>query len=133
MNKLLVATLLVLPLAACDFGPKTPTVEDTKIVLSEMEKQPGKSTIVALGAQGDYLLKLEATEALNKVASMVKTTKILSADPTEHAADGVCLLNIIPNRTMAAMGMPENKCNYRLVCGAIADQSVAYAVELCEE
>ena len=133
MNKLLVATLLTLPLAACDFGPKTPSLEDTKIVLSEMEKQPGKSTIVALGAQGDYLLKLEATEALTKVASMEKTAKILSADPSEHLAEGVCLLNIIPNRTMAAMGMADNKCNYRLVCGLVADQSLPYAVELCEE
>ncbi len=133
MKKLLAATLLALPLTACDQGPVTPTVEDTKIVLSEMEKQPGKSTIVALGAQGDYLLKLEETEALAKIASMEKNAKILSADPTEHAADGVCLLNIIPTRTMAAMGMADNKCNYRLVCGAIADQSVAYAVELCEE
>ena len=101
MNKLLVATLLALPLAACDQGPKYPTVEDTKVVLSEMEKQPGKSTIVALGAQGDYLLKLEETEALKNVASMEKTAKALSADIVPHMADGVCLLNIIPNRTMA--------------------------------
>ena len=133
MKKLLAATLLALPLAACEQGPQYPTVEDTKIVLSEMEKQPGKSTIVGLGSQGDYLLKLESTEALEQVAAMEKTAKVLSADIVPHMAEGVCLLNIIPNRTMAQMGMADNKCNYRLVCGVVADTNAFYAVELCEE
>lgn len=133
MKKILAMTLLALPLVACDSTPKTTTIEDTKIVLSEMDKQPGKSTIVALGASGDYLLQLEETPELKKVASKAKTAKMLSADPAAFAGEGVCLLNIIPYKTMTDMGTPENKCHYRLVCGAIADTNALYAVELCEK
>lgn len=135
MKKVLATTLLALPLIACsnEQQPATPTVEDTKIVISEMQQQPGKSTIIASGEMGDYILKLDATDALLAVAAKAKTAKMLSVDPVPHAAEGVCLLGIIPQKTMETLGTPENKCNYRLVCGAIENVEEMYAVELCEE
>ena len=133
MKKLLIA-LVVLPLAACDHTPATPTFEDTAVLLEELGKQPHRNTIVALGPMGDYVMKLDATDALVAIANKQKTVKMFSVEAAEqYSEEGTCLLNIIPNMTMDTMGKSENKCNFRLVCGAIKDASALYAVELCEK
>ena len=132
--KKLALVLAALPLVACDQAPEKPTFEDTAIVLQELGKQPHRNTIVALGAMGDYVMKLDATEELVAIANKQKTVKLFSVEaPEQYAEEGTCLLNIIPAMTMENMGTPENKCNFRLVCGMIADPSALYAVELCEQ
>ncbi len=133
MKKIALA-LAVLPLVACNQAPEKPTFEDTAILMEELGKQPHRNTIVALGAMGDYVMKLDETEALKAIAAKQKTVKLFSVEsPEQYAEQGTCLLNIIPQMTMQNMGQPENKCNFRLVCGTIDDTSALYAVELCEQ
>ena len=133
MKKLMI-TLAALPLVACDRAPEKPTFEDTNILMEELSKQPHRNTIVALGSMGDYVMKLDATDALVAIANKQKTVKMFSVEAAEqYAEEGTCLLNIIPQMTMQNMGTPENNCNFRLVCGLIADPAALYAVELCEQ
>ena len=133
MKKLIIA-LAALPLVACDKAPEKPTFEDTNVLMEELGKQPHRNTIVALGAMGDYVMKLDATDALVAIANKQKTVKLFSVEaPEQYSEEGTCLLNIIPQMTMQNMGTPENNCNFRLVCGKIEDASALYAVELCEQ
>ncbi len=136
MKKLSLLALTAVALAAC--GDNLATPEDYVTINTEIQKSSSNDapiSIVALGQGGDYIVSLPATDALTKIASKKKTVTFLSIDnPAQYAAEGTCLLNIIPDNTMASMNTPENKCNFRLFCGTAADMETEfYAVEVCSE
>ncbi len=138
MKKVLsLAVLLAVPLlAGC--GPEKATPEDYAILQTQIQtaiqKQP--LSAVGIGNQGDYIVKLEKTEELIKIANKKKTAKFLSTEnPAQYVEEGYCLLNIIPVPTMKAISSEENTCYMRLFCGTAEDMNTdkMYAVELCEK
>lgn len=133
MKKTLLALALLLPLTACDNEPApqpTSTKEDF-LQVREMIKN-ARSVVVAKGTEGDFLIHLEATPELLKIAENAKTSRFLSIkQPQKYITDGKCMVNIIPYATKKKLGFADNTCNYRLFCGT--DMSGKYyAVELCE-
>lgn len=139
MKKLSLFAIAAATLAACDSTPTTPTPADFKTIEMEIQNNAvanGQTTILSLGAQGDYIIALPATDALLEIAAKQKTVAFMSvSDGAQYVADGTCLLNIIPDNTMQMMGTPENKCNFRLFCGTADDMNnnQFYAVEVCSE
>lgn len=136
MKQLSLFALMAISLAAC--GDNQPTPEDFNAIEKEIQTLSNNGaavSVVAVGPVGDYVLSLPATEVLTKIASKNATVTFLSVEnPTQYAADDVCLLNIIPENTMASMNTPENKCNFRLFCGNAENiNAEAYAVEVCSE
>lgn len=136
MKKLSLLALVAVSLAAC--GDNKPTPADFATIETEIQNvaaQGENISIVALGQAGDYMLPLPATDALTAIAAKDKTVTFLSVEnPAQYVAEGTCLLNIIPQNTMAAMNTPENKCNFRLFCGTAEDMGAeVYAVEVCSE
>lgn len=137
MKKLSILAAVAVALAACS-SEEAPTPED--FVTMETELQNITSTgqvlsVAAIGPAGDYIIPIAQNETILNIASKKKTAAFLSVEnPAQYVVEGQCLLNIIPNNTMDEMGMPENKCNFRLFCGTAADmESGTYAVELCSE
>ncbi len=136
MKKLSLLALTAIALAAC--GDNKPTPADFAAIETEIQNASANGTpvsIVALGQGGDYIIPLPATDVLTKIASMDKTVTFLSVEnPAQYVTEGTCLLNIIPENTMAAMNTPENKCNFRLFCGTAEEMGAeVYAVEVCSE
>ncbi len=134
MKKIIsLAIMLSIPvLSGC--GSDKPTPEDYVSIQNETKKD--NLTVVGIGVGGDYIIKLEKNDVLTKIANKEKTVKFLSVEnPKQYIEEGYCLLNIIPNTTMQAMSMPENKCNFRLFCGSAEEMNYdeMYAVEICEE
>ena len=132
MKRTIYTVLATVALVGCNQTPETPTPADTVAVINELGAQSDANEIIALGAQGDYVLKLHETDVLREIASKAKTVQFLSANIQNKSDDGVCLLNIIPTKTMDVVNAGST-CNYRLVCGEISDMNAMYAVELCEE
>lgn len=134
MKKIIILSL-ALPLVACDSAPKSTgpaTPADFEVVMNEIQK--ADRPILAGGEQGDFLIKLEKTDALKDVASRDKTAKFLSIDdPKQYIEDDFCLLNIVPKGAMEKMGNPDSACYYRLFCGEKIKGDGFYAVELCEK
>ena len=133
MKKILFALALLLPLTACDEQPvpaSTSTKEDF-LHVRQMIKD-AKSIVIATGTKGDFLIHLNATPELLKIAENTKTSKFLSIQkPQQYITDGKCLVNIIPYATQKKLEFEKTNCNYRLFCGNdISDKY--YAVELCE-
>jgi hypothetical protein len=136
MKKLSLLAIAAVALVAC--GEQKPTPADFATIETEINNAASADqpiAIVALGAAGDYVISLPANEAVLAVAAKEKSAAFLSIEnPAQYIAEGTCLLNIIPDNTMAAMNTPENKCNFRLFCGTAEDMAgEAYAVELCSE
>lgn len=136
MKKLSLLAIAAVALVAC--GEQKPTPADFATIETEINNAASADqpiAIVALGAAGDYVISLPANETVLAVAAKEKSATFLSIEnPAQYIAEGTCLLNIIPDNTMAAMNKPENKCNFRLFCGTAEDMaSEAYAVELCAE
>ena len=136
--KRIIILSLVLPLIACDKAPEVQqstgaaTPADFTTVMNEMQK--ADRHILAGGDQGDFLIKIENTDAIKDVASRDKNAKFLSIDnPKQYIEDGFCLLNIIPKVTIEKMGNPDSRCHYRLFCGDTMNYDEYYAVELCKE
>lgn len=137
MKKLSIFALVAVALAACS-GEKAPTPEDFATIETELQNitsSGGILSIAAVGPAGDYIIPLAQNDTILDVASRKKTVTFLSIDnPAQYVSEGQCLLNVIPNNTMEAMGTPENKCNFRLFCGSAEDMNeTVYAVELCAE
>ena len=136
MKKLSLLAIAAVALVAC--GEQKPTPADFATIETEINNAASADqpiAIVALGAAGDYVISLPANEAVLAVAAKEKSATFLSIEnPAQYIAEGTCLLNIIPDNTMAAMNTPENKCNFRLFCGTAEDMNAEfYAVELCSE
>lgn len=135
MKKISLLALTAITLVAC--GDNKPTPEDFQTIEQEAKNASGETalTILSLGAAGDYIVQLPATDALVAIAKKDKSVTFLSVDnPSQYISDGTCLLNIIPKRTMENMNMPENTCNFRLFCGNADDMNAeVYAVEVCSE
>ena len=137
MKKLSLLAIAAVALVAC--GEQKPTPADFATIETEINNAASADqpiAIVALGAAGDYVISLPANEAVLAVAAKEKSATFLSIEnPAQYIAEGTCLLNIIPDNTMAAMNTPENKCNFRLFCGTAEDitNNEFYAVELCSE
>ena len=136
MKKISLLVLAAATITAC--SDNKPTPEDFVTIENEIQAIAANGTpltIVSLGANGDYVLQIPKTDAIAEIAAKEKTAKFLSAEIREDIVkDGYCLLNIIPERAMEAMGTPEGKCNFRLFCGSLEDTSAeAYAVSVCSE
>ena len=136
MQKLSLLALTAVALVAC--GDNAPTPADFTAIETEIQNNTTADTpisIVALGQGGDYIISLPATDTVQEIAAKKKTVKFLSVEnPAQYITESNCLLNIIPDNTMAAMNTPENKCNFRLFCGTAEDMNAEfYAVELCSE
>lgn len=133
MKKLSLLALAAVTLVAC--GENKPTPEDFSAIEQEIQANPDVVSIVTLGPAGDYVVTVNASETILKIADMKKTVTFLSAEnPSAFIEEGKCLLNIIPAKTMEDMNMPENKCNFRLFCGTVEDAAAeVYAVEVCSE
>ena len=137
MKKLSLLAIAAVALAAC--GDQKPTPADFATIETEINNTTSSEqpiSIVALGAAGDYIISLPANEAVLAVAAKEKSVTFLSVEtPEQYITEDTCLLNIIPDNTMAAMNTPENKCNFRLFCGTAEDinNNEFYAVELCSE
>ena len=133
MKKILFAITLLLPLTACDNQPapeSTSTKEDF-LHVRQMIKD-AKNIVIAKGKQGDFLIHLDATPELLKIAENTKTSKFLSIQkPQQYITDGKCMVNIIPYATQRDLGFTKTTCNYRLFCGNEISGRY-YAVELCE-
>ena len=136
MKKLSLLALAAVTLVAC--GDSKPTPEDYTTIETEIQNSVANGvalSITAIGQQGDYIITLPATETLTAIGNKARTVAFLSVEnPAQYVAEGQCLLNIIPDKVMADMGTPENKCNFRLFCGT-AEQATgeAYAVEVCAQ
>lgn len=138
MQKIALAVLLALPLAACDNGTKSATPQDFETVQNEMNANP-PAEIIAVGQAGDFTVYLPATDALKDVYTRAKNSKFKSAELTaDHiakaTAEGFCIVDIIPQKVMEDEGTPENTCYYRVFCGA-ADTNMEelYSVEVCKK
>ena len=137
MKKLSALALATIALTAC--GDNAPTPADFATIETEIQNSATADTpisIVALGANGDYVIALPANETVTAIAAKKKSVAFLSVEnPAQYVTEGKCLLNIIPQNTMMAMNTPENKCNFRLFCGTSDDinNNEFYAVELCSE
>ena len=136
MKKLSLLALAAVTLVAC--GDSKPTPEDYTAIETEIQNSVANGvalSITAIGQQGDYIITLPATETLTAIGNKARTVAFLSVEnPAQYVAEGTCLLNIIPQNTMAAMNTPENKCNFRLFCGTAEDMGAeVYAVEVCSE
>lgn len=133
MKQILFAITLLLPLTACDNQPApkpTSTKEDFLHVRQTIKD--AKSTVIAKGTEGDFLIHLDATPELLKIAENTKTARFLSIEkPEQYITSDKCLVNIIPYATKKKLGFENNKCNYRLFCGDKISGKY-YAVELCE-
>ena len=133
MKKTLLGLFLLLPLIACDNQPTptpTATIEDFLYVRQAIKD--AESIVVAKGTEGDFVIYLDSTPELLKIAENTKTARFLSIDtPQQYITDGKCMVNIIPYATKKKLGFADNKCNYRLFCGTDMS-SKYYAVELCE-
>lgn len=137
MKKLSLLALVAAALVACGENNK-PTPEDFKTVEAEIQAVNTAETpltIISIGAAGDYVIAIPATDALKAVAAKEKTVTFLSVEnPQQLVKEGQCLINIIPQKTMMEMNTPENKCNFRIFCGNADDMNAeAYAVEVCSE
>ncbi len=134
MKKTLSALLLTLPLVACDNQPAptpTTTPEDFNYVRQIIKDT--QSMVVAKGAEGDFLIHLDATPELLKIAENTKTARFLSIEnPEQYITDGKCMVNIIPYATKKKLGFENSKCNYRMTCSSDLSGKY-YAVELCEQ
>ncbi|MBQ8255812.1 MAG: hypothetical protein IJY99_02500 [Alphaproteobacteria bacterium] len=134
MKKIIILSL-ALPLVACDSAPKSTgpaTPADFEVVMNEIQKADRQ--ILAGGEQGDFLIKLEKTDAMKDVASRDKNAKFLSIEnPAQYIEKDFCLLNILPQATLEKIGAPDSKCSYRLFCGDTMNYDDSYAVELCAE
>lgn len=89
---------------------------------------------IATGEMGDFLISVPETEELRKIANEQKNAKFLSVfNPNSYAKTGYCLINIIPYSTMEKMGTLNDKCHYRIYCGApeFMNYDEFYAVEVC--
>lgn len=134
MQKIALAVLLALPLAACDNSSKTATPEDFETVQNEMSANP-PAEIIAVGQAGDFTVYLPATDALKGVADKQKNSKFKSAELNAgQIKEGFCIVDIIPQKVMEDEGTPENTCYYRVFCGA-ADTNMEelYSVEVCKK
>ena len=136
MKKLSLLALTAVALVAC--GDNKPTPADFAAIETEIQNSATNAepiSIVALGTNGDYVVALPASETLTAIAAKEKTVTFLSIEnPAQYVTEGTCLLNIIPQNTMAAMNTPENKCNFRLFCGTAEEMGgETYAVEGCSE
>lgn len=134
MQKIALAVLLALPLAACDSSSKNATPQDFETVQNEMNANP-PAEIIAIGSAGDFTVYLPATDALKGVAAKNKNSKFKSAELTaDQIKDGFCIVDIIPQKAMEADGTPENTCFYRVFCGdATVNMDELYSVEVCKE
>ena len=139
MKKLSIFALVAAALTACSNEPETPTPADFATIESEIQtsaQQGVGTTMIAIGQNGDYVIPIVATDTVKEIEKKKKTAAFMSIqNPEQYIADGQCMLNIIPQNTMAQMGTPENKCNFRLFCGTAEDitNNQFYAVELCSE
>lgn len=91
--------------------------------------------IIATGDDGDFLIRLPKTDALNHFSFLEKNAKFLSvSNPNQYAKSGYCLVNIIPYNTMEKLGWQNKTCSYRIYCGApeSMDYDQYYAVAVCE-
>ncbi|MDE6250237.1 MAG: hypothetical protein K2M34_01210 [Alphaproteobacteria bacterium] len=134
MQKIALAVLLALPLAACDNNSKTTTPQDFETVQNEMSANP-PAEIITVGQAGDFTVYLPATDALKSVANKEKNSKFKSAElNADHIKEGFCIVDIIPQKVMEDEGTPENTCYYRVFCGA-ADTNMEelYSVEVCKD
>ena len=116
MKKILFAITLLLPLTACDNQP-TPKPTSTKEDFLHVRQtiKDAKSTVIAKGTEGDFLIHLDATPELLKIAENTKTARFLSIKkPEQYITSDKCLVNIIPYATKKKLGFENNKCNYRL-------------------
>lgn len=134
MQKIALAVLLALPLAACDNGTKSATPEDFETVQNEMNANP-PAEIIAVGQAGDFTVYLPATDALKAVAEKSKNSKFKSASLTaDQIKEGFCIVDIIPQKVMEDEGTPENTCYYRVFCGgADVNMEELYSVEVCKK
>ena len=135
MKKIIILSLAALPLIACEQTPKSTgpaTPADFSTIMNEIQK--ADRHIVAGGEQGDFLIKLEKTDAMKEIASRDKTVKFLSVkNPSQYIEKDYCLLNILPQAALEKIGTPDSKCSYRLFCGEKIKGDGFYAVELCSE
>lgn len=133
MKKILfITTLIALPLFTACEKEQTPTKEDYAILQNAV--QVADTTIITIGDQGDFLIKLQKTDEIQAIYNKQKTAKFLSiSDPKQYIEEGYCLLNVIPVNTMEQIGTPDNTCHYRLYCGNAKNMNYdnLYAVELC--
>lgn len=134
MQKIALAVLLTLPLAACDNNSQTATPQDFEIVQNEMSANP-PTEIIAVGHAGDFTVYLPATNALKRVAKKEKNSKFKSAElNANHNKKGFCIVDIIPQKVMEDEGTPENTCYYRVFCGtADTNMDELYSVEVCKD
>lgn len=122
--------LLILPavaLAACSQGQKS----DMEILESAVQD----TEIIAQGKMGDFMVQVQETEALKKIADKEKTAKFLSVEnPDAKSKEGYCLVNVIPVAAMEKVGMENSTCHYRIYCGqpGVVDYDKMYAVEVCK-
>lgn len=134
MQKIALAVLLALPLAACDNGPKQATPADFETVQNEMNANP-PAEIISVGQAGDFTVYLPATDALKDVYTRAKNSKFKSASlSAEQMKEGFCIVDIIPQKVMEDEGTPENTCYYRVFCGgADTNMEEFYSVEVCKQ
>ena len=134
MQKIALAVLLALPLAACDNGTKSATPQDFETVQNEMNANP-PAEIIAVGQAGDFTVYLPATDALKDVYTRAKNSKFKSASLTaDQIKEDFCIVDIIPQKVMEDEGTPENTCYYRVFCGgADVNMEELYSVEVCKK
>lgn len=124
MKKLLLC-LPVLILGACD--KKT----DYQIIQQEIGARD--NPVLMMGKSGDFVIKIQESDALKKIANKEKTVKFFSVEnSSEIAEEGFCLINIIPFNTWKAIGEMNPRCFYRIYCGNVIDYDNFYAVDVCE-
>lgn len=133
MKKLSLIALTAAVLTAC--GENKPTPEDFVTIETELQSSADILAVLSIGPAGDYIVPVNASDAILEIANKDKSVTFLSAEnPAPYIKEGQCLLNIIPQRTMEMMNMPENKCNFRLFCGNAEEAgNEVYAVEVCSE
>jgi len=120
--------LPVMALAACSQEQKS----DMEILEAVMQ---GTEEIIAQGKMGDFMVQVQETEALKKIADKEKTAKFLSIEnPDAKSKEGYCLINVIPVVAMEKVGMENSTCHYRIYCGqpGVVDYDKMYAVEVCK-
>lgn len=134
MQKIALAVLLALPLAACDNSSKIATPQDFETVQNEMSANP-PAEIIAVGMAGDFTVYLPATDALKDVASRQKNSKFKSAElNAAQIKEGFCIVDIIPQKTLEEEGTPESTCYYRVFCGTEnTNLDELYSVEVCKK
>ena len=87
MKKLSLLALAAVTLVAC--GENKPTPEDFSAIEQEIQANPDVVSIVTLGPAGDYVVTVNASETILKIADMKKTVTFLSAEnPSAFIEEG---------------------------------------------